>query len=752
MEIAPVVSPPNSAGATAMWGPPGTMRECNHATMTSSVMMESSVRMHPGVAEHEAAAGPGRENQARKTISVLHSLVPETDGGSKAQGADQDPHTSEKSKSVQDRGPTALEVCATLRSKHDSSEYESVKDADWNSSSSACSSTEQMLWERLDPTCTLPRYSSRNEEIDPERGQNCASLHLTLARSLSDLQLGSSADGEPKLDGFSQELLVELSAALSVSVARFQVDKVKETSSHGCQVSLTIHPSDDEDLFSTSSLSSAQLALEIQRQVADPLSPLRSSSWFSFVMNAVITSCSSNTTPVASHGTALGAPDVHFGAPDAHFGAPLLWAVPPDFGVGPHDTFFADDAPLGSSQGSAATHEHEEWVARASQAVLIKGSPFSTRGGTSGAREREDMEQVLNDLRQGQHKTSLVTRWLADNEKVSASRRMDSSSWESPRLHRCVSLPEVRQAAETSRSALDADNVRLRLRLARKEAADSSLRQENLSLREENEALRARVRALEEAEQRSVSEAKVLKGLSMSQCKEIEVKKDAYDCTRAHTHAGARNLPASLKFPPSPCFHSLSLAQAFQMQTRTLSQQLRSHKKRTQHQTPSNYLSELFALEQQLHSERARISELETALAKAMQAAQGSDRVAGANQEKERLSGDKALFHAEHLNALKGSPSAQRPWQEGICGQAGEGEEGEEGKEEQEHVELMPMLINPRGRDERRQQLDAPHGTGAERGGARHLCQYTAGAVERETGMRTVVVVSPSKMARSLFP
>ena len=199
------------------------------------------------------------------------------------------------------------------------------------------------------------------------------------------------------------------------------------------------------------------------------------------------------------------------------------------------------------------------------------------------------------------------------------------------------------------------------------------------------------------------------------------------------------------------------------MQTRTLSQQLRDHKKRTQHQKHSNHLSELFALEQQLHSERAHISELETALAKAIQAVQGSDGLARANEEKKqgsdglaraneekkRISGDKAMFHADHLHALKGSPSAHRPWQEGVCGQACEGEEGEE---ENEHVELMPMLIAPRGRNVRRKQLDAHHGTGAERGGALHLRQSTGGAVERETGMRTVIVVSPSKTARSLFP
>ena len=77
-----------------------------------------------------------------------------------------------------------------------------------------------------------------------------------------------------------------------------------------------------------------------------------------------------------------------------------------------------------------------------------------------------------------------------------------------PRLHRCVSLPEVRQAAEASRSVLDADNVRLRLRLARKEAADGRLRRENLALREENEALRARIRTMEASEQRSVAEGR----------------------------------------------------------------------------------------------------------------------------------------------------------------------------------------------------------------------------------------------------
>ncbi len=141
------------------------------------------------------------------------------------------------------------------------------------------------------------------------------------------------------------------------------------------------------------------------------------------------------------------------------------------------------------------------------------------------------------------------------------------------------------------------------------------------------------------------------------------------------------------------------------MQTRTLSQQLRDQKKRTQHQKPSNHLSELFALEQQLHHERARVAELEGALA----AAQGRDRPAPAGQEEERPAAE-ALFHAQ-----TGSPSASPERSEGLGGR--EDEEGEEGE---------------RG----------------ERGGAMEMApvqQATAGAAGREMVLRTVML-SPNKV------
>ena len=382
MEVAPVGSPPNSNSAP-VWSPQTPQSTSSPAAVTSSAtvqpamssaVIEPSARTHPPAAE--AGRGGAASDAATKTISVLQRPLPE-------------------------QGKSALEVCATHNAGKD--------DSTWSSRSNSSSPTERMLLERhaADPACLLPRMGSpRRKELftdDPERAENSVRLCLTLARSLPELQRGSVADDALKLDVFDEELRVELSAALSVPVTRFHVGKVVETSAHSCQVHLIIHPSVDEDLFSTSALSGAQLAAEIQRQVADPLAPLRNAAWFSFVMNVVVTSGSTGTTPVASQGTALG-------APDTHFGAPLLWAVPPDFGVG-HEARRAD------------TQEREE-------------SRGSTSGGANRAREREGMELALNELRQGQHKRSLVTRWLDDNLSVSLSHH--SSSSESPRLHRCV--------------------------------------------------------------------------------------------------------------------------------------------------------------------------------------------------------------------------------------------------------------------------------------------------------------------------
>jgi hypothetical protein len=151
------------------------------------------------------------------------------------------------------------------------------------------------------------------------------------------------------------------------------------------------------------------------------------------------------------------------------------------------------------------------------------------------------------------------------------------------------------------------------------------------------------------------------------------------------------------------------------VQTRTLSQQLRDQKKRTQHQKPSNHLSELFAMEQQLHHERARVAELERALAQATKVeAQGRERPApGAGQEEELL------------HALTGSLSAlsQRS-AEGPGGRGGnEGDEGEGG--------------------DKGDKGERGEGRGATE--VAPVQQATAGAAERGTVLRTVML-SPSKV------
>jgi len=123
-----------------------------------------------------------------------------------------------------------------------------------------------------------------------------------------------------------------------------------------------------------------------------------------------------------------------------------------------------------------------------------------------------------------------------------------------------------------SRSAHEAHSRRLQLRIASKE-------QQQQALKTENDALRAQVTTLQASEQRLIAEARILKGLSVSQGKEIV---------------------------------------AYQLQTRTLATQLREQKKKKKRgDDKAGNLSQVFSLEQQLHAEKARVVELTKALERA---------------------------------------------------------------------------------------------------------------------------------------
>jgi hypothetical protein len=351
-------------------------------------------------------------------------------------------------------------------------------------------------------------------------------------------------------------------------------------------------------------LSSGQLSLEIQRQVADPLSLLRNSTWFSFVMNVIIiaTGSSSATTPVASRIMSQGvfsqgafvAPlaDAHFGAPsvDAHFGAPHSFGVPALFGQQLENSLSPAILPGDDLRGVANDYGaplENLWPASGFQEVPFPSVLHNERTGdivaeSAGRVLATEMEKALDKLRQQEQKPSQVMSWLADHDRSANASRDSLQECSMQQLHRSASMPELHPSG--TRRAFEAITMRLRLRLASREVQDDKIKQHNIQLQQENEALRAchraRVSILEASEHRNMNEIKVLKGLSLSQTKEIE---------------------------------------AFQMQNRSLATQLRDLKKkdRVQEKRPNNNLSEMFALEQQLQTERERVAQLMSALEQA---------------------------------------------------------------------------------------------------------------------------------------
>jgi len=474
--------------ATPVVSPPTSANARALAMTVNSTLLvadapEDSTDLYPDVHSRKIHAAKSMLQDSpreapRKTISVIQH----------------GPHTAEKTSCVQ--GPTSS-------SAHEPAPLD-------GQSSTNSSPTEHAL-------------RGRCERVLPA-SEGPVLLTLALARALSDLV---------DQDQFKRELLSELAQALFVPCSRFAVLDVRETITKSVIVDVQILPTGSGDC--------SELALEVQRQVADPGAPLREAEWFGYVTSTSATTNAQEISPPMSH-SLFKAPLIT--SADADFGAP-------DFGAFGAPGFEGFDLP----------------------SLLLDcdslGNVIESTSVVEALPSKKQLEETaINKLRREQPSPSLVASWLAD---VSSQDGSQTDSRHSGDLRRCQSLPDLHTA--DSRSALEAENRRLHCSLARKERERYTLHQE---LRMENDALRARVKALEASEQRHIAEAKILKGLSVSQAKEL---------------------------------------QAYQIQSRTLATQLRDEKKKGRGpDKKACALSEVFRLEQQLHAERARVAELSKAL------------------------------------------------------------------------------------------------------------------------------------------
>jgi hypothetical protein len=411
-------------------------------------------------------------------------------------------------------------------------------------------------------------------------------LRLTFARTMSELIQGAGEWEERNLDTFKMELCSEVADAIPAPAMRFRIDNVSETHARSCKVELTVlsHAGGGEQLIEDG-MSSMQIAVEIQRQVADPFSLLRDSSWFSFVMNAVIVAGSFNTMKPASYGVPVPAFDMHENvSPRPRTYDSVVPRKDSYLHVGTRSGSTVAAMPmslLSDAPGfpmSFGAPGLEDWVIPSLLAgdAVVKMSSENLRAQVE-AEEKRDLNVAQGD-------SSLVASWLADSD---SSLQMDTE------IRRSVSMPELHQATG-SRSTADSQIIRLRLRLSHKETQNAQLKQQNEELQSENCILRdqvrsqkqagetsgrlaERVKALEAEQQKSSAECKVLKGLSASQAKVIE---------QYHTQNGV------------------------------LAKQLRDQKrKERQEKKTNNNLSEVFSLELQLHAEKQRAAELEARIA-----------------------------------------------------------------------------------------------------------------------------------------
>ena len=392
-EAVPVISPPASNTATTRPDASTPKIKLNSSLVdspddTTNRLPERSSPLTGDLPRGSSTVGL---DSRRKTISVFdqheehkEQTCPQKSG----------PHTAEKSTSVQ--GPiSALDAAPTA-----------------GHSTTNSSPTEHVLKGRQE----------QPHESGEEGGTGSARMRLTLARCLSDLTLSGQDDN---MGDFKREVLSELGQALKVSKDRFQILHVWQTNTKVCMLDIELLAADD--VVSSDGLMPMQLALEVQRQVADPLAPLRNAAWFSYVMNVIITS-----KPASENGKDM---QVGGAMPNKHFGAPLHFGVPSAFdgadASSRHLLFdgingqapimpFAFGAHELEGQGllSLFVDEKSDGDDGAWSSTLVPTEQgFGNIGYRSGT-----IATAINELRREQPSPGLVTSWLADQD-VSANRR-----------------------------------------------------------------------------------------------------------------------------------------------------------------------------------------------------------------------------------------------------------------------------------------------------------------------------------------
>ena len=568
-ESVAMVSPPNSAPR-----PPASAPQLQaFAQGSARVAPAPDAKIQP---DPDNLTLPSRLNSAFESPAKAHAASHEVGPGkAEKNAAAVEPHSS-----------TPLTISETtfhFPRDREGLEHEAEITAGTHTTSS--SPTEHILKSRQHALMPVSGSTGQRGDLPP----GAAKLRLTLARSLTELN-----------GTFKTALCTEVATALSAMPIRFTIDSVSEASAHSCRVDLSIHASSSP----ADNLAAAQLAAEIQRQVADATSFLRNSPCFSFVMNAVTIGGSATVPPVRSHDPkSFGARDL-----DAAIGAPMPLALPEAFGdaenlhssISPSKcasdirnnltTTLTMSAPMlsmsapmiaGSSAAPAVQTERDrQGPADEIVAVQMAG------GGSKVERALTERGWQL-DSSNSSLDHSLVASWLADQS--------NSVLEESKGMRRSVSLPELLHDGK-SPHFLRAEVQRMQLRLARREQQSSKLKRKAEELQLENKALREqvqrekdasnklkeRVAVLQRSEQQVISECKVLKGMTVSQASAIE---------RYHAQNGVL--------------------------AKQVREQKRKEKEIEKKAANSAQLSEFFALELQLHAERARVKELETLLTKA---------------------------------------------------------------------------------------------------------------------------------------
>ena len=450
-ESVAVVSPPNSAPR-----PPASAPQLQAFTQGwAPAAPAPDAKIQP---DADNLTLPSRLNSAFESPAKAHAASHEVGPGkAEKNAAAVEPHSSAPL--------TISDTTFHIPPDREGLEHEAEITAGTHTTSS--SPTEHILKSRQHALMPVSGSSGQRGALPP----GAAKLRLTLARSLTELN-----------GTFKTALCTEVATALSAMPIRFTIDSVSEASAHSCRVDLSIHAASSP----ADNLAAAQLAAEIQRQVADASSFLRNSPCFSFVMNAVTIGGCATMPPVGSHDPKS------FGARDlaAAVGAPMPLALPEAFGD-------AEDLHGSISPSKCASDIRNNLTATLGMSAPILSMSAPMIAGSSAApavqMERDGrgpgpadevvavqmagrgskVEQALTergwqlDSSNSSLDHSLVASWLADQS--------NSVLEESKGMRRSVSLPELLHDGK-SPHFLRAEAQRMQLRLARREQQSSKLK------------------------------------------------------------------------------------------------------------------------------------------------------------------------------------------------------------------------------------------------------------------------------------